>query len=1005
MAEIDKRLTGKLNEPRYLVLGLDPGVASCGFALIDMNNHEILEMGSRLFESPVVPKTGQSKAVVRRGFRSSRRNLDRTQDRLTHCMRLLMQEGVVPEGADKEFFHTVKGDRPPLRLRVEGLDRLLTNREWALVLYSLCKRRGYIPHGEGAIDKKSEDGKVLAALQENISALENGSFRTVGEWLASLPRSRNKSGQYDKCVTHEQLTDEVKSLFSAQRLAGNPHASETFETSYLEVFDWEKSREDFDQRSYDAVGSCVYFPDKKRAARCTLTNELVSAYGALGNVTIILPSGAERRLSSAERDAYIKVLFSPKPLRGNKDCKVTFSRIRKDLDLSERASFKGVKFNDEKTREVYVPRGWRILRGTLSQEAPELIERLYKDRDLADAVFEAMAYSSSESVLQKQLSLLDLSSDKIAALCKMPYSNRALNGYGSRSKKALDILLGMFEEPDIHTLTEAERDSGLLGKRSSQSGITPASKLMPYLSWVELTGRTNNNPVVIRAMSQMRQVVNAVCREWGVPDEIHVELGRDLLLPKSVKDKISKANKKNEDNKRRIAEQIAEIAGCSPSDVKNSTIDKWRLWEEQDNQDIYTGKPISSERLVRDSAYTQVDHILPFSRTGDNSRHNKVLVLARSNQLKRDRSPREWMTSGGEDAPSWEEFKARVLENKNLSTRKKSFLLEENLTAKENEFQNRNLNDTRYMAREVCAYLSDCLDFPRNGKEMHVIPTKGAATAWLRRAWGLNFGVRGEKDRSDDRHHATDACVIAACDWKLVHKTAKYSSQRHFITSEQRDTELAETMPWPAFADDVRRCREHVIPTRYVPHRGKGELFEQTVYAYLGEDEKGKDLVRVQKSSDEKKPATRVMGNAIVSPDGKSAIKVSEMICLRLWHDPLARKGKGQWYADPIYKADLPALQNGTYIPRIAKAHVGRKKWQPIPAHVLSDKPIEIYLGDAVRVGNFIARFNGIDIDSVRWTMLDLLTAEELNFPTIGKLSNELVPTVIREDVLGHCWR
>ena len=159
MASTVNREIGKLGLPRHLVLGMDPGIASCGFALIDINNHEILEIGVRLFDSPTHPKTGQSLAVIRRGFRSTRRNIDRTQARLKHCLEVLEKYDVIPQDATKEFFHTTKGDKQPLKLRVEGLDRLLTNREWALVLYSLCKRRGYIPHGEGSQDKSSEGGK------------------------------------------------------------------------------------------------------------------------------------------------------------------------------------------------------------------------------------------------------------------------------------------------------------------------------------------------------------------------------------------------------------------------------------------------------------------------------------------------------------------------------------------------------------------------------------------------------------------------------------------------------------------------------------------------------------------------------------------------------------------------------------------------------------------------------------------------------------------------------
>lgn len=210
MTSTVNREIGKLELPRHLVLGMDPGIASCGFALIDINNHEILEIGVRLFDSPTHPKTGQSLAVIRRGFRSTRRNIDRTQARLKHCLEVLEKYDVIPQDATKEFFHTTKGDKQPLKLRVEGLDRLLTNREWALVLYSLCKRRGYIPHGEGSQDKSSEGGKVLSALAANKEAFAETSCRTVGEWLAQQPQSRNRGGNYDKCVTHAQLIEETR---------------------------------------------------------------------------------------------------------------------------------------------------------------------------------------------------------------------------------------------------------------------------------------------------------------------------------------------------------------------------------------------------------------------------------------------------------------------------------------------------------------------------------------------------------------------------------------------------------------------------------------------------------------------------------------------------------------------------------------------------------------------------------------------------------------------------
>lgn len=58
-AKVDREI-GRLGKPRFLVLGIDPGIKSCGFALLDLNNHEILEMGVRLFDSPTHSKLSRA---------------------------------------------------------------------------------------------------------------------------------------------------------------------------------------------------------------------------------------------------------------------------------------------------------------------------------------------------------------------------------------------------------------------------------------------------------------------------------------------------------------------------------------------------------------------------------------------------------------------------------------------------------------------------------------------------------------------------------------------------------------------------------------------------------------------------------------------------------------------------------------------------------------------------------------------------------------------------------
>lgn len=212
---------------------------------------------------------------------------------------------------------------------------------------------------------------------------------------------------------------------------------------------------------------------------------------------------------------------------------------------------------------------------------------------------------------------------------------------------------------------------------------------------------------------------------------------------------------------------------------------------------------------------------------------------------------------------------------------------------------------------------------------------------------------------------------------------------------------LEDTMPWTTFANEVRARREFITPTRFVPRRGTGELFEQTTYQYVGVNEQGKDLARKKTKPGEEPGKDIVMGNAVVSEDEKSIVKVSEMLCLRLWHDPEAKKGKGCWYADPIYKADIPALKNGTYVPRIAKAHTGRKTWKPIPSSALQNGAVNVYLDDLVQVGDFIGRFSGFNINSANWSFIDKLTRQPLKCPTTASLNNKMPPIVVREAIVS----
>lgn len=974
----------------YLILGLDMGIASCGFCLIDTEQKSILEMGAHLFDTPVEPKSNMSLATKRRAARSVRRNTKRRRDRQKHCLTLLINHGIVPEGASKEWLHSTKGDLPMLTLRAKALDEMLDDRQLAQVLYNLSARRGYIPHGEGRASDDTDTRKVISALDSNTVRMKELGYRTVGEMFYHDGRSRNKKGKYDLCVKHSQIIDEASQIFEAQRKLGNTAASPELEEAYLQCLSWEKRSDDYDSRVYARVGKCIYFANEKRAARADLSSELCGAYERLHHLVIVKEDGQESRLSKEKVSAYLDILFSPVPLKGNKNCSLTYKYIRKNLDLSAKDYFKGV---DKEESEPFEPRAWRAMRkGGISEE---LLRKMLNDHMLADELGEALTYASTSESLSKRLEPLGLTEEEFNQVMALPYGGKIFKGYGSRSLKALRILIDMFEDPSVGTLAEAEKASGLkelrLGRERERLGYLP-----PY----DVYDPTCTNPVVLRAMSRARKVINAIIRIYGVPDEIHVELAGEIKHSAKEKKAIVKRQRENRSQNERLAKTAAEILGVDPSEVGGRIIQKLALREEQGCKDAYTGEQINLERLLKDDQYTQIDHILPYSRTCDDSRNNKVLVLAKSNQDKRERTPYEWMMED-DNSPNWEEYKNRVIANPKLS-RKRRYLLNTSLgESEQKDFINRNLNDTRYMARAVKGWLEDTLLFPEGERREHVLAVAGSATGMLRHNWGLNFGAGNTKDRNDDRHHAVDAAVIAACSSRAIQLVAKARSESANTRKKASKDRLVAAQPWETFAANVIAIREQVIPTRMVNHKVTGRAFEDMAYGLEDIAVNDKGYHSIHRSG-------KVQNAGNIAIDKSGSVRLLDGIAfLRLWLKPGAQPNRrGAWLAEPVYYAELPNIANKTYIAKSLKSGVARSSWPVISQEVLDTRPITLFRGDVLLVDGAMARFWSININNAKLKMLDISTDEEVKgFPTINSWKSSTDVSVLEEDCLGHCYR
>ena len=153
---------------------------------------------------------------------------------------------------------------------------------------------------------------------------------------------------------------------------------------------------------------------------------------------------------------------------------------------------------------------------------------------------------------------------------------------------------------------------------------------------------TITSPVVLRAVSQSIKVINAIIRERGCsPTFINIELAREMAKDFQERMKIKKEQDENRAENERIIERLrTEYGRQNPTGLD---LVKYRLFEEQGGVCAYSLKQMSLEHLF-DADYAEVDHIIPYSISFDDSRKNKVLVLANENRDKGNRLPLQYLT-------------------------------------------------------------------------------------------------------------------------------------------------------------------------------------------------------------------------------------------------------------------------------------------------------------------------------------------------------------------------
>ncbi|MCL5034423.1 MAG: type II CRISPR RNA-guided endonuclease Cas9 [Bacteroidetes bacterium] len=797
-------------------LGLDLGTNSIGWALVE-DGRRIIKSGVRIFPVGVQEdeflKNGKevSKNIRRRMARGARRRRFRFILRREKLRKLLSANQMMP--GDDEFLST----RELYELRTKGLESKLPLTEFGRILLMLNKRRGFKSNRKSAQnpEKKKEEGIVKEGILRLQREIDESKCRTVGEYFFSLFERADKEMNWPNTNT------------PAERIRGRFVGREMYEREfellwakqskyYPNILNRDLKRKIGDETIFyqrnlksqkGLVSKCRFEPKKRCAARSSMEFQEYRIWQQLWMVRFAVGDRIGQELTTEEKQKACSALM--------RTSKMTEAQLKALLGIP-----KHEHFND-----VFDIRGNRTSADLINALGEKSFDSLSDAQKFE--LWHILTYTDNTEKLKQIVRnkiangiLPELTEDQVNAYSQINLEE----GFCNLSKKALAKILPHLREG--LGLTEAVVKAGYDPTRKVVAGRTEELDKMPPLAPNEL-----RNPIVQQMLSETFRVVNAIIKEYGKPDRVRIELARELKKPRTKREEA----RNNAIRKRALREDHAEFLskkfgyriepnsseirkyelwlemGCEDeslddlrSFMRNNRVTdsiKYKLWKECGRISPYSGKTIPLTKLF--SPEIQIEHILPYSQTMNNEFGNLCLCEADINRKKGNRLPYEYFESIGK----LDELKSNVARLQNEAKRRR-FLAKEIPDG----FLNSQLNNTSYAARDLVWRLSSV--FPptmKEGKESpRVQAVNGQATSDLRRLWGLNTILSDDidtKNRSDHRHHAIDAVVIACTTPGVVHTLS--SSSTFNVRGQLTNDDMKE--PWDGFRDDCQEAINSII--------------------------------------------------------------------------------------------------------------------------------------------------------------------------------------------------
>lgn len=706
-----------------LVLGLDIGITSVGYGIIDIDNNKFVDYGVRLFKEGTA-ENNETRRTKRGGRRLKRRKTNRIQD-----MQNLLEKANIKQPEYKSFHN-------PYEVRVKGLTKKLSNDELTCAILHITKNRGTTL--EALETTEGEDIGTKNILTKNSKELRSGKYicQVQLERLNNVGKVRGTDNNFKtedyineakEILSHQDLNDNLKEeiieIIARRRKYFEGPGSEKSPTIYGRWTDFGVEPIDLIEKMR---GKCSVFSTETRAPKYAYTAELFNLLNDLNNLSI-----ENEKLSFEDKAKIIHYV--------NEHGGITPLQLSKLLDV-KLENITGFRIDKNEKPLLTDFKGYKQIKKIFDKNNNN---EYVKNKDMLDEIIEII--TTKKGITERKIAIQNKYSYLDEVLVDELSQIKGISQYHSLSLKAMKIINEEMLKSSLNQMQVLHELKIFDKYRKTTKGQKN----------IKADDEAILSPVAKRAQRETFKVINKLREIYGEFDSIVIETTRDKNSNEE-RARINKFQKTNEQNNK-IVDEALKTEGFNPQVINGKTKMKVRLYLEQDGKTAYTLDPIDLRTLINDPTAYEIDHIIPISISLDDSFNNKVLVSHKENQDKGNLTPIDAFLKGKLNG-NLDKYKSYIMSNKKLSYKKRGYLMyERNITKFSNiqDFIARNLVDTSYANRVVLNVLSQYFKDNNIPTKVHTI--RGSATSMFRKRINL------DKDRTQDyMHHAIDALIVAS---------------------------------------------------------------------------------------------------------------------------------------------------------------------------------------------------------------------------------------------------